>query len=459
MGEPGHRLMAGDAGRDPTGLTSVSIDSRALAPGALFVAIRAERDGHDWIAAAVAAGAGGVLADAAWARSCEQDGSNPPVPLVVVADTGRALLDLGRAARDRLGAATVVGITGSVGKTSTKDLTAAALGAALRTAASERSFNNELGVPLTLANAPADTAAAVIEMGARGSGHIRELCRLARPQVGVVTAVVAAHTEAFGDLEAVAAAKSELVEALPAAGTAILNGDDPRVRAMGGRTSARVLTYSVDDAGAARADLAAERIEVDAELRARFVARTPWGSQTIRLAIHGAHQVGNALAALAVAGTVGVPVALAAEALANTSISPWRMELGHTAAGAVVLNDAYNANPASMKAALEALATLPARRRVAVLGPMAELGARSAAEHAAVADLARRMGVEVLAVGTDAYGAPAVAGIDAAVATLGPLGPSDAVLVKASRVAGLERLAARLVSADGSAGAASPGAG
>lgn len=459
MGEPGQRLMADDPGRDATGLSSVSIDSRALAPGALFVAIRADRDGHDWIAAAVAAGAGGVLADEAWARSPERDRFHPPaVPLIVVADTSQALLDLGRAARDRLAAA-VVGITGSVGKTSTKDLTAAALGTALRTAASERSFNNELGVPLTLSNAPADTAAAVIEMGARGSGHIRELCRVARPQVGVVTAVVAAHTEAFGDLEAVAAAKAELVEALPAAGTAILNGDDPRVRAMAGRTSARVLTYSIGGAGVGRADLVAERIEVDTELRARFVARTPWGSQTVRLAVHGAHQVGNALAALAVAGTVGVPVTLAAEALAHTSISPWRMELGRTVAGAVLLNDAYNANPASMKAALEALATLPARRRVAVLGPMAELGARSAAEHAAVADLARRMGVEVLAVGTDAYGAPAVAGIDAAVATLGSLGPSDAVLVKASRVAGLERLAARLVSGEGPARAASSGAG
>ena len=308
MGEPGQRLMADDPGRDATGLSSVSIDSRALAPGALFVAIRADRDGHDWIAAAVAAGAGGVLVDEAWARSPERDRFHPPaVPLIVVADTSQALLDLGRAARDRL-AATVVGITGSVGKTSTKDLAAAALGTALRTAASERSFNNELGVPLTLANAPADTSAAVIEMGARGSGHIRELCRVARPQVGVVTAVVAAHTEAFGDLEAVAAAKAELVEALPAAGTAILNGDDPRVRAMAGRTSARVLTYSIGGAGVGRADLVAERIELDTELRARFVARTPWGSQTVRLAVHGAHQVGNALAALAVAGTVGVPL-------------------------------------------------------------------------------------------------------------------------------------------------------
>jgi UDP-N-acetylmuramoyl-tripeptide--D-alanyl-D-alanine ligase len=375
-----------------------------------------------------------------------------------VADTSQALLDLGRAGRDRL-AARVVGITGSVGKTSTKDLTAAGLRAGLRTAASERSFNNELGVPLTLANAPADSAAAVIEMGARGLGHIRKLCRVARPDVGVVTAVVAAHTEAFGDLEAVAAAKAELVEALPARGTAILNGDDPRVRAMADLTSAQVLTYSIGGEGASRADVVAEHIEVDAELHPRFVARTPWGTQTIRLAVHGAHQVGNALAGLAVAGAVGVPVAAAAEALASASISPWRMELDRTPLGAAVLNDAYNANPASMTAALEGLAALPARRRVAVLGPMAELGAHSAAQHAAVADLARRLRIEVLAVGTEAYGPPVVAGIDAAVATLGRLGPRDAVLVKASRVAGLERLAARLVAGEESSEAASPGAG
>jgi UDP-N-acetylmuramoyl-tripeptide--D-alanyl-D-alanine ligase len=459
MGEPAQASPTAERRWDVADVVGVSIDSRVLAPGALFVAIRADRDGHDWIAAAVAAGAGAVLADEAWARSDTADASNQPtVPLIVVADTGEALLDLGRAARDRL-AATVVGITGSVGKTSTKDLTAAGLRAGLRTAASERSFNNELGVPLTLANAPADSAAAVIEMGARGLGHIRKLCRVARPDVGVVTAVVAAHTEAFGDLEAVAAAKAELVEALPAAGTAVLNGDDGRVRAMADRTRARVLTYSIGGTGASRADVVAENIEVDTELRPRFVARTPWGSQTVWLAVHGAHQVGNALAGLAVAGAVGVPLAAAADALARTSISRWRMELHRTPTGAVVLNDAYNANPASMKAALEALATLPARRRVALLGPMAELGAHSAAEHAGVADLARRLGIEVLAVGTDDYGAPAVAGIDAAVAALGGLGRSDAVLVKASRVAGLERLAARLVAGEDRSEAASPEAG
>jgi UDP-N-acetylmuramoyl-tripeptide--D-alanyl-D-alanine ligase len=427
-------------------LTGVTIDSRTLSPGALFVAIRAERNGHDWIDAAFRAGAGAVLADEAWVRSASRDQSAGP--LVVVADTRGGLVDLGRAARDRL-TATVVGITGSVGKTSTKDLAAAALGAGMRTAASERSFNNELGVPLVLANAPEDSAAAVIEMGARGRGHIQDLCRIARPDIGVVTAVVAAHTEAFGDLDAVAAAKGELVEALPPAGTAILNGDDPRVHAMARRTSARTLTYSVGGAGVEGADLVAEQVEIDDELHPRFVVRSPWGSRSIRLCVRGAHQVGNALAALAVAGTAGVPIDAAAEALAAASISPWRMELHRTPAGAVVLNDAYNANPASMTAALQALATLPARRRIAVLGPMAELGADSAAQHDAVADLAGRLDVELLAVGTDAYRARAVADVDEAVAALGRLGPGDAVLVKASRVAGLERLASRLLVSDG----------
>src|SRR5262249_34357976 len=150
-----------------------------------------------------------------------------------------------------------------------------------------------LGVPLTLANAADDSAAVVIEMGARGIGHIRDLCRVARPDIGVVTAVVAAHTQAFGGLDAVAVAKGELVEALPETGTAVLNGHDPRVRAMSARTSAAILTYSVGDAGAAAADLVAERVELDADLRARFWVRSPWGAGSIRLRVHGAHQVGN----------------------------------------------------------------------------------------------------------------------------------------------------------------------
>ncbi len=426
---------ATDGGGDEI-FDGIAIDSRQLRPGALFVAIRGERDGHDWIEAAVAAGAAGLLLER---------GRRPLTtarPVIEVDDTAAALLALGGAARDRL-TARVIGITGSVGKTSTKDLAAAALAAGVRTTASEKSFNNELGVPLTLANAPLDTAAAVIEMGARGAGHIARLCQVARPDIGVVTAVAAAHTAAFGDLESVAAAKAELIEALPASGTAILNADDGRVLAMADRTAAAPLTYSA--AGAPNVDVAAEDVQVDDDLRPRFELRSPWGVVPVHLAARGLHQVGNALAALAVAGCCGVPIETAATALATAPLSPWRMELGRTPAGAAILNDAYNANPASMAAALHALSALPATRRIAVLGEMAELGDRGGDEHRAVAALAARLGLEVLAVSTDAYGVPPVAGIDAAVAALGPLGPGDAVLVKASRVAALERLAARLV--------------
>jgi UDP-N-acetylmuramoyl-tripeptide--D-alanyl-D-alanine ligase len=423
-------------------LTSVAIDSRVLTPGAIFVALRAERDGHEWVEAAVRAGAGCLLVDEAWVRAAPQ--AELAVPFVAVADTREALTCIGRAARDRLNA-TVIGITGSVGKTSTKDLAAAALAVTRRTIASEKSFNNELGVPLTLANAPVDSQAAVVEMGARGPGHISQLCQIARPEIGVVTAVVPAHIEMFGNLDAIAEAKGELVEALPTEGTAILNGDDPRVRGMARRTSAGVLTYSAGGDGVSGADVVAEQVVLDEHLRPRFVARSPWGSHTVRLQALGVHQVGNALGALAVAGRCGVPIEAAASALASTDISPWRMELHYTPGGAAILNDAYNANPASMAAALEALAALPARRRVAVLGVMAELGPCSLEEHQAIAALVEQLGLELVAVSTDAYGRQPVAGVDQAVAALGPLGHGDAVLVKGSRVAGLEAVAVRLL--------------
>ena len=416
-------------------LESVIIDSRLARGGELFVAIKAERDGHQFVPAAVQAGAAAVMINP------DKIPEGLGVPAVVVDDTGAALLALGSAARARL-AGEVVGITGSVGKTSTKDLAAAALATGRTVAASERSFNNELGVPLTLANAPAGTDVTVVEMGARGPGHIALLCRVARPTIAVVTSVAAAHTEAFVTLDNVAAAKSELVEALPVGGTAVLNADDERVEAMAARTKASTLFYSVSSEAA---DLFAADIRLDDELRPSFVARTPWGSAEVVVGARGSHQVPNALAALAVACTCGVGLDAAASGLAGARLSPWRMELTRTANGALLLNDSYNANPASMKAALEALAALPARRRIAVLGEMAELGERSAGDHLAVADLAERLGIDVVAVGTDSYGQSPAAGIDEAQRLVGDLGPGDAVLVKASRVAGLERLAARLV--------------
>jgi UDP-N-acetylmuramoyl-tripeptide--D-alanyl-D-alanine ligase len=405
-----------------------AIDSRGDVRGRLFVPIVADRDGHDYVGAALEAGA------AAYLTAREPVGGTA----VEVEDTARALADLGRAARARL-PERVVGVTGSVGKTTVKDLLAGVLAVRFRVAASERSFNNELGVPLTLVGAVGDAEALVVEMGARGIGHVAALCRIARPTVGIVTAVGHGHTEHFGTREDVARGKGELVEALPAAGVAVLNGDDPLVRAMATRTAARVVLV-----GSERADVTAEAVTLDDGLRASFVLRSPGGSAPVRLAARGAHQVANALAAAGAGLALGLSPDEVAEGLAAPVGSPWRMDLVRTPAGALVLNDAYNANPLSMAAALRALAALPARRRVAVLGTMAELGAVAEAEHRAVAALAAELGIELLAVDEPRYGTAPVSGIEAALDGLGPLTEGDAVLVKGSRVAGLERLAARL---------------
>lgn len=407
-------------------------DSRALRPGMLFVPIVAERDGHDFLPAAVAAGAGAYLT----ARRAQPDLA---VPALEVDDTARALRALGAHARGRI-AGPVVAITGSVGKTSTKDLCAATFGARFRTHASTKSFNNEIGVPLTLVNAPDGTEVAVVEMGARGVGHIASLCEIATPTVAIVTVVGEAHLELFGDLDGVARGKGEIVDRLPAGGLAVLNADDPRVLAMRTRTAADVLTYG--HAGEVRA----VDVALDGELRPRFVAETPWGRVDVVLGARGAHNVANALAALGAAVHQGVPLADAAAALEHPPLSPWRMEVTRAASGAVILNDAYNANPQSMRAGIDALAALPAARRIAVLGRMAELGPDAAASHREIASHARALGIEVVAVGTEDYGIEPLDDVDAALDALvrRRVGEGDAVLVKASRVAGLERLAAAL---------------
>jgi UDP-N-acetylmuramoyl-tripeptide--D-alanyl-D-alanine ligase len=368
---------------------------------------------------------------------------------IVVADTAAALADLGRRARARL-PDRVVGITGSSGKTSTKDLLGAVLAADGPAAVSERSENNELGVPLTLVNAPDDARAAVVEMGARGPGHIRWLCAIARPTVGVVTNVSMSHTEFLGSIDGVAKAKTELVEALPASGVAVLNAGDERVAAMSMATEARVVTFGVDVG-----DVRATHVSVDAELRPSFTLETPSGRVDVRLDTRGAHQAANAAAAAAAALALGVDLPVVAGGLETAVSSPWRMEVHRSPAGALVLNDAYNANPASAEAALRALAALPVAggRRVAVLGPMLELGTTSREQHRRIAGLARDLGFEVVTVGTDEYGLEPVADADAALAALAraPLHAGDAVLVKASRAAGLERVAARLVAGEADA--------
>jgi UDP-N-acetylmuramoyl-tripeptide--D-alanyl-D-alanine ligase len=415
-------------------VAGAAIDSRLLRPGQLFVPVVAARDGHDFIDAALGAGAAAYLT------------SQPPRggTAVVVGETPTALAALGRWARDRL-AGPVIGITGSVGKTSVKDMLGAVLRRRLPTAVSERSFNNELGVPLTLFNAGDDDRAAVVEMGARGLGHISWLCELARPDVGVVTNVAAAHTEMLGSLDGVARAKGELVEALPEAGTAVLNADDERVAAMAARTRARVVTFGVE-----KGDVRATEIHVDGELGVTFRLVSPWGDAEVRLGARGRHQAANASAAAAAALALDAGLDDVAAGLGAARLSPWRMDVGRAPSGALVINDAYNANPASTAAALEALAGTDVRRRIAVLGPMLELGADAEAEHRRVGELARALGVDLLVtVAAPAYGGEDVETVEAALERLGSLGPGDAVLVKASRAAGLERLAAMLLGEEG----------
>jgi UDP-N-acetylmuramoyl-tripeptide--D-alanyl-D-alanine ligase len=401
-----------------------SFDSRALAPGQLFVPLVAERDGHLFIDAALAAGAGAYLT-----QQAPGGGS-----AIVVADTAAALMQLAAWARHRL-AIPVVGVTGSVGKTSTKDLIAAAVGATRRVTANQRSFNNEQGLPVTVLAAPDDVELLVLEMGMRGFGEIARLCEVAAPTIGVVTSVAGAHTERVGGIDGVARAKRELVEALPATGTALLNADDPRVAAMSVHTDAAVLTYGLGG------DVRLGEVALDELARPAFRADTPWGSVDVRLAVSGIHMAHNACAALAVAGIVTGSVTEAAAALGSATMSAMRMEVGRTPSGAIVVNDAYNANPDSMRAALRALAGMSADRRIAVLGVMAELDDPHPA-HRRVAEEARALGIELIATGTDLYG---VEPVDDPLTVLGPLGEGDAVLVKASRVAALERVAEALL--------------
>lgn len=429
----GGRLSGSD--RDIDG---ASIDSRNVRPGQLFVPIVAERDGHDFILKALDAGAAAFLSDRP--RPEELAGADD-IAVIEVPDTTLALADLGRVGRDRL-TGPVVGVTGSVGKTSTKDLLAGVLSTTFVTAANERSFNNEFGLPLTLLGSPDDTEAVVVEMGARGIGHIALLCDIARPTVGVVTRVEGVHLELFGDLESVAQAKGELIEALPTDGLAVLNADHPVVAAMAERTSARVLRFGLSPA----ADVYAGAVRMDDELRASFTLHTPWGAAEVNLAARGEHQVSNALAAAGAAGGIGVAVDQIAAGLSTAAISGLRMELSRTGSGVLILNDAYNANPTSMAAALDSLAALDAGRRVAVLGVMAELGESAPAEHLAITARALALGIEVIAVGTTDYGPDArhVADVDAAASALSDLQSGDAVLVKGSRVAALERVAVAL---------------
>ena len=413
------------------------VDSRSPEPDGLFVAVVGERvDGHEY-----ADGAHAVL------------GSRPTgAPTVVVADPVVALGRLAAHVVRRLGA-TVLALTGSQGKTGTKDYLAHVLAAAGPTVATAGSFNNELGLPLTVLRADGETEFLVLEMGARGIGHIAYLCEIAPPHIAAVLNVGTAHLGEFGSREAIALAKGEIVEALPEHGVAVLNAGDELVLAMAARTRARVLRFGTPG------DVEVRDVEVDDLSRPSFEIGHDGQWHPVRLRQSGRHQVDNALAAAAMATAAGVSLDLAAAALSGAEpASRMRMELHERADGLLVVNDAYNANPDSMTAALDTLMVIGkrrGRRTVAVLGEMLELGDSAHEGHVRVGRAARIRGIDtVVVVGAGAapiaegYGDEAIvtAGRDEALAWVREnVAGSDVVLVKASRGAALEAVAEGLL--------------
>jgi len=431
----------------------VVIDSREAAPGGLFAALPGERvDGHDFAARAVGSGAAMVL------------GTRPVgVPAIIVPDVPNALAKLARALVDRLPGLTIVGITGSAGKTTTKDLTARLVTRLGPTVAPQNSFNNEIGHPLTVLRADEQTRYLIAELSARGPGHIAALCQIAPPTYGAVLCIGNAHAGEFGTMEQIAQAKSELPAALPADGVALLNADDRLVAAMADRTAARVVTFG----RSAEANVQASEVELDRLSRPRFTLRMPDGSARVELRLSGEHNVTNALAAAGLAGQLGLSVeAIGAGLSSAVAQSKWRMAITERADGVIVVNDAYNSSPEAVAAALAAVKVMAVGRRAyAVLGRMAELGERSRDFHQRAGVIAARTGLAgIIAVGDEA--APILTGAksepgftgelvavpddqSAIAAITERLKPGDVVLVKASRAAGLQTVALALTAQEG----------
>jgi UDP-N-acetylmuramoyl-tripeptide--D-alanyl-D-alanine ligase len=448
------RLTGGRSLRSSTRpVRHAAVDSRLVVPGSLFVALPGERtDGHRFLVPAAAAGAAAVVV------------SRPPdaatldalgdVTVILVADGLRALGAVAAGWRRRF-RPLVVGVTGSIAKTSTKEAIGAVLRRRYRTLSSEGNRNNEIGLPLTLLDLGPEHEAAVLEMGMYVGGEIADLAAMAEPRIGVVTAVQPVHLSRIGSIEAVERAKGELVEALPSDGTAILNADDPRVVRMAARTAARPLTYGF----AGGSDVGAVDVASAGAAGMRFTLRTSAGRRTVATPVLGRHGVHNALAAAAAGLAAGLDLDEIVAGLADGWSAPHRDTL--VQAGEItILDDSYNASPASVVAALDLLATLPARRRVAVLGEMLELGDASTAGHRAVGSAAAGIAGLIVAVGpgaadladaaaTDAPTGTRVLRADDAAEALELLRPrlraGDVVLVKGSRGIGLERVVEGLV--------------
>ena len=442
-------------------VSGVCLDSRSVTPGCAFVAIAGEHsDGHAFASDAIEAGARALLVtrELSELEDVAELARVREVAIVRVDDAVLAVQQLATHHRLRLHCQ-VVGVTGSTGKTSTKDFVDSVLSTGLRTVSTSGNQNNELGVPLTVLRADLRTEAIVVEMGMRGPGQIARLCEIARPTIGLLTNVGTSHIELLGSQDAVADAKAELVRALPDDGAAFLNGDDAYSDAIASQTNAGVTLYGLSERCAVRA----VDIELDAESRASFLLRAGSVGAPVSLRVAGKHNVYNALAAAAVGAHLGIEGEAIARGLETAHLSAMRMEVFSSASGVTIINDAYNANPVSMRAAIETLASMEAGgRRVAVLGDMAELGSLTELAHFRIGEAVARLGIdELVAVGPRAEriaaGAQAagldgrhvrrcVDAVEAGEVLDDLLEPHDVVLVKASRVMGLEAVVDGIVS-------------
>jgi len=424
-------VTSGELNGEEKVIQGTTQDSRKVTPGCLFVPLVSERDGHNYIDEAISLGAAAYLT-----QQEPKEGTS-----IRVENTATALAQLGKSARFSIHVP-VVGITGSVGKTSVKDMTNAVLSQQGEVHASLNSYNNEIGVPLTLLNAPEESSFLVVEMGARKEGDIEELSEMVYPDIGVITTVVESHTEVFGSLDSISNTKGEILERLPAEGCAVLNADVDEVIRQSSRTRARKLTFGQ------LGEVRASSMKFDQNLRSSFVMETPWGRSEIKLNVAGEHMVSNALAAAAVGLATGLPLEAVTEGLSRVELSPLRMEIVTGSNGTTVINDTYNANPTSMKAAIDSLSLLPCEgRKIAFLGLMAELGEKTSMAHIAVKRHAEELGIEVIAVETELYGDPRVVNLDSVLNEIEGmrLGKNDALLFKASRVVGLEAVVKEIV--------------
>jgi UDP-N-acetylmuramoyl-tripeptide--D-alanyl-D-alanine ligase len=443
------RACGGRLEGDDRAFAGVSSDSRTLAPGDVFVALRGPRfNGNEFVGAALAAGAAGALVDAPQPFALAQ---------IVVADTQAALSRAGQAWREAL-SIPVIGVAGSNGKTTAKEMTAAILAQAGSTLATRGNLNNHIGVPLTLLRLEPGHRFAVIEMGANRAGEVAQLIEVARPTVGLITNAGAEHLEGFGSLEGVARAEGETVAGLAADATAVLNADDEFAGLWRSMTPARIVTFGLAEGADFRAsDLQTTLAETG--FRTRFRLSSPLGQADIELHVGGRHNVANALGAAAAAAAAGATLDHIVVGLGTMRPVPGRLQLKQAACGAWIIDDSYNANPSSVRAGIDVLASVAGRRWL-VLGDMAELGEFAADAHAQIGAFARERGVERLlatgplaALAVERFGAGGQWFPDAAALThelLRALAADQGaggvrLLVKGSRVNRLERVVAALV--------------